>query len=273
MNFSLILLSYLSQLAMTIGIIFVFGFLIAFCRRGVSAVGGNAGRRTLLITGIIGTPVHEFSHALMCLIFAHKIDEIKLYDPMSEDGTLGYVKHSYNPKNIYQQIGNFFIGIAPITCGGGILLLLMWLMVPDTFFSVVHELSSVSAGSLGITTLFSYLIALWRVILVIFSFGNLGNPLWWIYILIAIMISSHMELSFADIKGSVLGFLILAVLLFITNLIFGIFGEVPLNFLTGIVGYFGISLASFLTLSLVFSLLLLSIVLIIRGVVKLIFKK
>ena len=96
------------QLAFTIGVIVVFGLLIALCRRTFLKNTGYTGYKVLLVTGAVGTPIHELSHALMCIVFGHKIVEMKLYQPGNENGTLGYVNHSYNPKNIYHIIALIF---------------------------------------------------------------------------------------------------------------------------------------------------------------------
>lgn len=51
-----------------------------------------------LLTGLIGIPIHELGHAYFCLIFGHKIKNIKLFSFSSFEYSLGYVNHSYNPK-------------------------------------------------------------------------------------------------------------------------------------------------------------------------------
>ena len=142
-----ILTNFLYQLLFTVGVIMVFGLLIAISRRVFCKMLGRPGYKFILATGIIGTPIHELSHALMCIVFGHKITEIKLFQPHSSDGTLGYVNHSYNPKNIYQQIGNFFIGVAPIVVSSGFLFLFMYLLIPNTFANVWSEISAFSANS------------------------------------------------------------------------------------------------------------------------------
>src|SRR3712207_9547957 len=50
------------------------------------------GRRGLIITGMLGTVVHEFSHMAFCLIFRHKIEEFALFRPLKSryDGIMGY---------------------------------------------------------------------------------------------------------------------------------------------------------------------------------------
>lgn len=70
------------------------------------------GHKVVIYTGVIGTSLHEIAHALMCVLFRHKIHEIKLFSP-DVDGTLGYVKFSYDSRSLYQKVGLFFVGLAP----------------------------------------------------------------------------------------------------------------------------------------------------------------
>lgn len=79
-----------------------------------------------IIFGGIGVMIHELSHLLMALLFRHHITGFRLLhiprknDP--NDRALGYVNHTWNPQSFYQQVGNLFIGIAPLF--GGIAALL-----------------------------------------------------------------------------------------------------------------------------------------------------
>ena len=108
-------------------VFFIFGLILYLLARMtrtsfVKSVGVNA---DMYFTGWLGTPVHEMGHAIFCIPFGHTITEMKLFTPKSDDGSLGYVNHSYNPRNPWHQIGNFFIAFGPIILGSFIIFLLV----------------------------------------------------------------------------------------------------------------------------------------------------
>ena len=55
----------------------------------------------------------------------------------------------------------------------------------------------------------------------IFTLHNLLNPLFWIFLVVAICISSHTALSKEDIHGSANGLLTIFILLFLINIVAG----------------------------------------------------
>ena len=264
-----IVTNFLYQIFFTVGVIVVLGLLIALCRRAFCSIVGVHGPKILLITGVVGTPIHELSHALMCLIFGHKITEIKLYDPDNETGTLGYVNHSFRPKNLYHQIGNFFIGIAPIVCGSGVLLLLMFLLIPEVCAGVMAELQTVSLLTNNLAdpyTYVEYLELFWNVLTELFDFANMADVRWWIFLVLALLISSHMELSLADIRGSLVGLLYIAGILLILDTILYLISLSALEAVTSALAYFSTYIISFLAISGIFSLLMVLIALAIKGI-------
>lgn len=250
-----VLLDFLLQLLFTVGVIAIFGLFIALCRRAFYRCVGAPAYKTLLVTGVIGTPIHELSHAFFCLVFAHKITEIKLYKLNTDDGTLGYVKHSYNPRNLYCQIGNFFIAVAPILGGSGVLLLLMFLLTPSMFANVTETLRAAASFSSGSSGFGGYFALFGSVIRDIFALENVKNALWWVFIVLAIMISSHMELSTQDIKSGVLGLVLFVILLFVADLILGLFFPAALATCTSAMLSFSAALGVFLAISGVFCVL------------------
>ena len=192
-----IITSFVTQIAFTLGSIILFGFLIGLCNKLFYRNMGIFGKACCYITGFLGTPVHELSHALMCLIFGHRITEIKLFQINSDDGTLGYVNHSYNPKNFYHKIGNFFIGIAPITVISLLLYLLSLVLVPNMFELMFSRTAS---GTFSISGIFD---SLGFALEVFFSYSR--SITWWLFIIISTCLALHMTLSLADIKGALSG--------------------------------------------------------------------
>ncbi len=90
------------------------------------------GWKSLLLTGWLGTPIHELSHAAAALVFGHRISEMRLFKPDPATGQLGYVKHTYNPRNPYATIlGNAIIPVAPLFGGALVMLVLTMLLAQD----------------------------------------------------------------------------------------------------------------------------------------------
>ncbi|MBQ8685396.1 MAG: DUF3267 domain-containing protein [Clostridia bacterium] len=207
---------FLTQIIFTIGAIILFGLLIALCNKLFYKNMGGFGKAACYITGFLGTPVHECSHALMCLIFGHKITEIKLFQINSQDGTLGYVNHSYNTKNLYQKIGNFFIGIAPIIVISGVLYLLSILLVPNMLELILGQTKDIrlDEGIIGVLDDMLFTIRIF------FSYASTLN--WWIFLLIGMFLSLHMTLSTADIKGAWSGLLLLLLVVLGIDIVFAI---------------------------------------------------
>jgi hypothetical protein len=172
----------------------------------------------ILFTGWIGTPVHELGHAVFCLIFGHKITEIKLYKPNSEDGTLGYVNHSYNTKNLYHRIGNFFIGTGPVIFGS-LVIYLSYIWIIDTSASSI-QLKNVEITYTGLQSfLDSFKNGVEYITGTLFTQANFDSLWFYIFLYIALSVASHMQLSPPDLKSAGSGFLLITILLLIANTI------------------------------------------------------
>lgn len=221
------------QTAFTVGITFLFGFFIAFCNKKFYANFGKYGRTVCYVTGAIGTPLHECAHALFCILFGHKITEIKLFQINSADGTLGYVKHSYNPKNIYHKIGNFFIGIAPITVISAVLYLFAYFLLPD-FIAEVNSSFEISDFASDFGKVFQELFEIARTF-----YLSATSWRWWVFTVLGTFFSLHMTLSREDIKGALSGLLLLLALLLLADVILALVSQGLLDVFTQAVLSFG----------------------------------
>lgn len=222
----LVVVTTFSQLIWLLGLLFVFGLVLYVFARftRITYVKTVGYKMDVIITGWIGTPVHELGHAIFCVLFGHRIVEMKLYSPNFEDGTLGYVNHSYNPNSTYHKIGNFFIGVGPIIFGAVVLYALLYYLIPnkDIVFSGIEaqsqtlvdgvrgEYAGVWASLLGTTQ---------HTLKHMFSAQNFGDYRFWIFLYLAICVASHMELSPPDIKGATGGLISLVIFFLVINLL------------------------------------------------------
>ena len=228
--------------------IYLAGFLIGLINRAFYGFFGGS-RAVIYATGIIGTPVHETAHALMCILFGHKINEIKFFQIDEENGVLGYVRHSYNRRNLYAVLGNYFIGVAPILAGCAILNFSLYYLLPKTYVAIV-VLSRAQGGAAVFENLGGVLSSF---------FSEVGNPKFWIVAAVDLCIALHMNLSGADIKGSLTALPLLILLLVLINAILGFAWSAGYAAVTGFLNAAGLNLIVLLVFSVMFSLLYLAI--------------
>lgn len=267
-------LSYSMQLLFTVGTVLLFGLLTYLANKGVYALAAG-GKAVCYATGLIGTPVHEGAHALMCLLFGHKITEIALYR-VDDDGVLGYVHHSYNKRNLWHQIGNFFIGTAPVLVGSGLIALFLFAFVPSSYDALWTEIAlTAAADSAEVPWLL--LLTVFKSFAFVFAPANFANGLWYLFLALSLCIALHVNLSPADLKNALPGMLFLAILYFVLDLVLALvqhFAEVPaLTVVTDGMVSAGTMAACFMALSLVLSVALLAVVALVHLIVKLVARK
>lgn len=204
------------------------------------ALNKTTGWKGVYITAWIGTPVHEFSHALFCIVFGHKIQEVAFFKPDKASGVLGYVSHNYNTKSIYQSVGNFFIGIAPLLIGSLILFLLFDTFFPDQAAKTMKSNIDINNLNASFTAVFKEFYAG-----IVANFSVLRSTLLKPGLLsIAILylmtsISAHIAPSHVDLKNALPGFGLLIGLIFIFNLVSGFLNFNPGLLLSHITTFLG----------------------------------
>ena len=233
------------QIIFTAGIVGLCGMFISFCNRLFYDCLGNTAFSIVRFSGIVGTPVHELSHALMCLLFGHRITKMQIYNFKKRSKTLGYVEHTYNKRNLYHQIGNFFIGIAPIVVGGLAVTLSVRLLTPTMYKTMTGEIGNILSSS-GAEFFVRLVDAIWKIFVSFFSISNLTNWRWWLCIALAFAISIPMEISRSDIKGGIRGLAVIAVLLLVTDIVLALLFPDALSAVTSAFFSAGLHLAMFL---------------------------
>lgn len=153
----------------------------AIARRACALVGRPA---YLAALGGVSTVLHEGAHALCCLLFRHRVDEVVWFDPRAQGGALGYVRHRWDRRSLYQRVGNLFIGLAPLLAGAALIVLGARLLLgADADLARLRPLE-------------------WR---------------FWAFVYLTLCAGGAMRLSASDLRGAGAGLAVLAALLFAAN--------------------------------------------------------
>ena len=253
--FNTLLLSFV-ELFYLLGILMAVGLLLGILERYSNRyLIRTFGPRGILVTAWIGTPIHEIGHLVQCFIWGHRVTKVKLLQLNSPNGVLGYVEHTYNRHSIYQQVGNFFIGLGPIFSGIGSLILSMYFLVPQSYIAFIDQIQHhITVDEFDLSVLKIVVEAVIVIFKSLFTIENLINPLFWIFLIIAISISSHIALSKADIQGSAKGLLMIFAVLVLFNILAGLFQMDSYRLVVNIAKY-NVYMLAFSSITLFFSLI------------------
>ena len=170
------------------------------------------GERSWTLLAMPGTIVHETGHAIFCLLFRHKIEEMKLFAPMP-DGTLGYVRHTWEKKSLFQRAGNFFIGTGPVIFGTCVIIAVTAFLMPEVWREMelppCHTPGDMAAGALSLTC---------RMVRELFQAELWTKFQSYLWIGITLLIGAHVTLSRSDLENAGSGALLLPLLLFLLDL-------------------------------------------------------
>ncbi|OGH91004.1 MAG: hypothetical protein A2479_03705 [Candidatus Magasanikbacteria bacterium RIFOXYC2_FULL_39_8] len=246
------------QIIGVLGIFFILGFVHSKLQYWTHTnYRRTLGWKGILWTAWIGTPIHEIGHAFFAKLFRHKITNISIFRPDEASGNLGHVDHLYNPKSLYQRIGNFFIGAAPMIFGSLVLIIFLYFFVPngkDVFQPLAENTQTISGLIHAIISSLKNL----------FSSTNISTWNFWLFLYVSFAISSHMAPSGQDQKGMWKGFAWLVVVAIVINAITLSLGVDITHYVLKVTQYMGVLIAIFIyALMLSFLHLILSSILLI----------
>ncbi len=129
------------------------------------------------------------------------------------------MRHRYNRRSVYQNIGNFFIGIGPLIFGTVIIYYVSYYLLS---LDSTNEFN-LGAGDLGTWTGIKEVSQnAWEsttgVLEEISAWDNLSSWKFYLFVYLVFCIGSSIKLSPADIKGAYKGFGILVLVLLCFNL-------------------------------------------------------
>ena len=211
----------------------------------------------VVFTGAVGTPVHEIGHWLGCKIFGFRVVDVALFRPFAGryDGVLGYVTYSYSGQSTWSRIGSFVTGIAPLVFGCVVILLILRFLTPEIYRRIRDRIDTAykKRGAAKIPSV------LWAAVsgffTGLFSLRRFGIVRGVLCLYLVTSISMHMSLSAADLKGAAAGFIVIIAL----YLVYGVIATLLKTDYVKHCAHVAASVAAFLSIGLVFSLIMLAL--------------
>ncbi len=230
-----------TQIAGILGIFFIFGFILSKLQEVTQATYRQTiGWKGILFTAWFGTPIHELGHVFFAKIFRHKVEKISFFKPNSRTGGLGQVDHSYDKYSLYQRIGNFFIGGAPMIFGSFFMFLMLYFLVPNGR-EIFTPLSQGLKGNWQ-----EIIFSIQDTFFLLFSPENLKAWNFWVFIYLSFCLSAHIAPSKLDRKQMWNGFIWLVLILLLFNILAFLFKIDLTKYLLALNHYLGIFTAIFI---------------------------
>lgn len=229
----------------------VYGFLISKIKREtVRSLKEGSKWWIYSLSGFIGTPVHEISHLIFHILFGHKVQGLALYRPIKskKDGVLGYVNVTYNTRSLYNNLGLFFSGIAPMIGGSFMIILLMKILTPEI-------LSNWHFMKIGYDSVEMFLNEFWETLknnIECLAKGNYLTVKGFIFFVSAFSIAVHMSISPEDLKGAIKGGIYFEIIIMIISIFLKLF---KLEILTAFVSIGAMYILSIFIFGLIFNLI------------------
>jgi hypothetical protein len=158
-------------------------------------------RRVYRLTGLIGVPIHELSHAAVCVLFGMRIKQISFYQFNSETSTMGFVRFRFSPLSLRHAVGLTLQGIAPLVAG---------ILIVTSLIDAYSGFARPSGGFLPL--------ALWLVDVsgnALSAAGDMAvaGPKSLLLLVLALIVSMHAIPSMADIVSGLRGLIMLIIFL------------------------------------------------------------
>lgn len=231
-----LLVESLKLLAVLLAPFIAFALVIHWLERATQVrMAERFGWRSVLWTGWLGTPVHELSHAILCPVFCHRIEKMALFEPDKKNRRLGYVIHVYTPGNWYQELGNFFIGVAPLVGGSLTLSFFLWMFYPDAVtaaFSVAADAKNAAPWE----TMYQITAACFSQVA---SSTNLLSGRFWLFCYLVLCVGSHMAPSPSDYEGASRGVIFVIGGLLVVAFVSALLKLSPMTLLEGMIALLG----------------------------------